>query len=270
MNIVITGSTRGLGFAAARRLLSEGHSVTISSESGTDVTHALESLEKLGLQARGQRCDISSENQIRELIRFARDDGREIDAWINNAGMPGITGRTDQLPTRDLMRLIDVNIKGTCLCSVYALRVFQSQGHGRLLNVVGRGERSPVPFANSYGPSKTWIRSFTLAMAHEVRGSRISVCTFQPGLVRTELTLNVRVVRGHEHRTKYLGVLQRFLGSDPDIPGAAMARVITGRMHNGKEYRAPFFWPALRRLFRPAPPFDVAVQVINSEAANGQ
>ena len=116
------------------------------------------------------------------------------------AGMPGVTGRTDQLPTRDLLRLVDVNIKGTCLCSVHALRVFQSQGHGRLLNVVGRGEKSPVPFANAYGPSKTWIRSFTLAMAHEVRGSRILVATFQPGLVHTELTLNVRVVRGHEHR----------------------------------------------------------------------
>ena len=262
MNIVITGSTRGLGFAAARRLLSEGHSVTISSESGADVTHALESLESVGLQARGQRCDIARENDVRALIRFARDDGREIDGWINNAGMPGVTGRTDQLPTADLQRLVDVNIKGTCLCSVHAMRVFQSQGHGRLLNVVGRGEKSPVPFANAYGPSKMWIRSFTLAMAHEVRGSRIAVATFQPGLVHTELTLTVRVVRGHEHRTRYLAALQRFLGNDPDIPGDAMARVITGSMRNGKEYRSPVIGPALRRLLRPPAPINVRTQVI--------
>ena len=265
MNIVITGSTRGLGFAAARRLLSEGHSVTISSESGTDVTQALEKLETMGLRARGTRCDISSEDDVRELVRFARDGGLEIDAWINNAGMPGVTGRTDQLPTATLKRLIDVNIKGTCLCSIHALRMFQAQGHGRLLNVVGRGEKSPVPFANAYGPSKTWIRSFTLAAAREVRGSGITVATFQPGLVHTKMTLGMTVVRGHERRTKYLGALQRFLGNDPEIPGDAMAAVITGDMRNGKEYRGPLFGPAFRRIWKPPGRFDITTTVIDPE-----
>lgn len=266
MNIVITGSTRGLGFAAAKCLLSEGHSVTISSESGADVTQALEQLETMGLQARGTRCDISREDDVRDLIRFVRDGGLEIDGWINNAGMPGVTGRTDQLPTATLMKLVDVNIKGTCLCSVHALRMFQAQGHGRLLNVVGRGEKSPVPFANAYGPSKTWIRSFTRAAAREVTGSNIAVATFQPGLVHTEMTLGIRVVRGHEHRVKYLGALQRFLGNDPEIPGDAMAAVITGPMKNGKAYRAPVFGLALRRLFAPPPKIDIEMDVVEAEA----
>lgn len=266
MNIVITGDTRGLGFAAAKCLLSQGHSVTICSESGTDVTHALEQLETTGLQARGIRCDVSSGDDILELTRFARDGGREIDGWINNAGMPGVTGRTEQLPAHDLLKLIDVNIKGTYLCSVHALRVFQAQGHGRLLNVIGRGANSPVPFANAYGPSKMWIQSFTRAMAKEVRGSKIAVCTFQPGLVHTQLTLNVRVVRGHEQRTKYLGTLQRFLGNEPDIPGDAMAKVIAGTMRNGKAYRAPVLRPALRRLLSPPPPIEITTHVIDPES----
>jgi len=265
MNIVITGGTRGLGFATAKRLLTEGHSVTICSESGTDVMQALEQLETMGLQARGTRCDISREDDVRELVRFVRDGGLEIDGWINNAGMAGVTGRTDQLPTATLTQLIDVNIKGTCLCSVHALRMFQAQGHGRLLNVVGRGEKAPVPFANSYGPSKTWIRSFTMAAAKEVRGSNIAVATFQPGLVHTKMTLGIRVVRGHERRVKYLGALQRFLGNDPDIPGDAMAAVITGDMKNGKAYRAPFFGPALKRLISPPDKFDITQTVVEPE-----
>ncbi len=266
MNIVITGSTRGLGFAAARRLLSEGHRVTICSESAADVTQALERLENAGLQARGIRCDISSEDDVRALVMFAREGGRDIDAWVNNAGMPGVTGRTEQLPTSSLMRLIDVNIKGTCLCSVHAMRAFRMQGHGRLLNVVGRGERSPVPFANSYGPSKTWIRTFTLALAREARGSKIAVCTFQPGLVHTQLTLNVRVVRGHERRVRFLAAVQRFLGNEPEIPGNAMARVITGRMRNGRAYRAPVWRPTLRRLFSPPPPIEITTRMIEPGA----
>ncbi|NND36592.1 MAG: SDR family oxidoreductase [Gammaproteobacteria bacterium] len=265
MNIVITGSTRGLGFATAKRLLSEGHSVTISSESGADVTEALEQLETMGLQARGTRCDISSEDDVRRLLRLVRDGGLEIDGWINNAGVPGVTGRTDQLPTAALMKLVDINIKGTCLCSMHALRLFQAQGHGRLLNVVGRGEKSPVPFANAYGPSKMWIRNFTMAAAKEVKGSNIAVATFQPGLVHTKMTLEIRVVRGHERRVKYLGALQRFLGNEPEIPGDAMAAVITGDMKNGKAYRAPVFGPFFSRLISPPPKIAIAVDAVEAE-----
>ena len=249
MNIVITGSTRGLGLAAARQLLSEGHSVTISSESAADVTQTLERLESTGLQARGIRCDVSVEEDVRALVLFAREGGRDIDAWVNNAGIPGVTGRTDELPVADLMNLIDVNIRGTCVGSVHALRAFQQQGHGRLMNVIGRGAKAPVPFANAYGPSKTWIRSFTLGIAHEIRGSRIAACTFDPGLVRTDLTLNVRVVRGHEQRIRYLGAIQRFLGNEPEVPGKAMAKIVAGRLRNGRAYHAPVLMPALGRLF---------------------
>lgn len=265
MNFVITGSTRGLGLAAARRLLADGHDVVICSESADDVDRALADLDRSGFAARGTRCDISSEKDVRALVEFARDGSRDIDGWINNAGVPGVTGRTDQLPIASLMRVIDVNIRGTCLGSVQALRQFQRQGHGHLLNVVGRGEKSPVPFANAYGPSKTWIRSFTLAMAREVRGSRIAVGTFQPGLVHTELTLGIRVVRGHEHRVRPLAALQRWLGNEPRIPGDCLARAISGPMRNGRAYRTPVLLPALRRLVSPPPPVSIATTVLEPE-----
>ena len=115
MNIVITGSTRGIGLAAAKQLLRDGHAVTICSEDEADVTTALAALESEGLQARGIRCDVSMESDIEALLNFARENGRDIDAWINNAGMPGVTGRTDELPTDYLRRVIAVNIQGTCL-----------------------------------------------------------------------------------------------------------------------------------------------------------
>lgn len=268
MNIVITGSTRGLGFAAARRLLADGHDVTISSEEDADVERSLATLAQAGLEARGIRCDISSEREVLSLVQVAREGGRHIDAWINNAGMPGVTGRTDQLPTTHLQRLIDVNIKGTCLCSVHALRVFQSQGTGRLLNVIGRGARSPVPFANSYGPSKIWIRSFTRAMAREVRGSNIVVCTFQPGLVHTRLTTRVGVIRGHEHRTRALPFVQRYLGNSPEIAGDRMARVVTGTMQNGRQYRVPVLRHAIRRLWSRPPEVAIEIELIEPEGTN--
>ena len=93
MQIVITGSTRGIGFAAAQRLLTDGHSVTICSEDEADVERALNALCQAGHAARGIRCDVSLENDVLALLRFAQDGGQSIDAWINNAGMPGITGK---------------------------------------------------------------------------------------------------------------------------------------------------------------------------------
>jgi len=265
MNIVITGSTRGIGFAAARTLLRAGHAVTLCSEDQADVTRALAELEQEGLAARGLRCDISKEADIEALLHFAREDGRDIDAWINNAGMPGVTGRTDELPTDYLRRVIAVNIRGTCLGSVYALRAFHAQGHGRLLNVIGRGAGSPVPFANAYGPSKTWIRTFTKAIARELRGTNIAAATFQPGLVHTKLTLEMTVVKGHEHRTKLLPATQRYLANSPDFAGQHMATTITGPMRNGKEYRVPFVRRSLRRLIAPPSPIEVAIHVIDPE-----
>lgn len=266
VNIVITGATRGLGFATAWRLLSAGHEVTICSEDHADVEQALESLRAAGSTACGVRCDISSEKEVRGLVRFAREGGRSVDAWINNAGVPGITGRTDQLPAAHQMRVIDVNIRGTCLCSIHALRRFQAQGHGRLCNVVGRGEKSPVPFSNSYGPSKTWVRSFTRAMAAEVQGSAIAVCTFQPGLVHTQMTLDVTVVRGHEARLRALPAIQRYLGNEARVPADSLAKIITGDVRNGRAYRAPVLRPALRRLFVRPPRVSISAEVIEPEA----
>ena len=265
MNIVITGSTRGIGLAAAKRLIRDGHAVTICSEDEADVTTALAALEREGLQARGMRCDVATESDIEALLNFAREDGHDIDAWINNAGMPGVTGRTDELPTDYLRRVIAVNIQGTCLGSVYALRAFHAQGHGRLLNVIGRGASAPVPFANAYGPSKTWIRTFTTAIARELRGTNIAAATFQPGLVHTKLTLEVTVVRGHEHRTRWLPATQRYLANSPEFAGTCMARTISSAMHNGKAYRVPFVRRSLRRLIFPPSPFEVTTHVIDPE-----
>ncbi|UCG73013.1 MAG: SDR family oxidoreductase [Chromatiales bacterium] len=265
MNIVITGATRGLGLAAARALLARGHTVVICSEDGDDVARALDTLQRDGLPARGMRCDICSEQQVIDLLGFAQADGQPVDAWINNAGMPGITGRTDQIPTAYLQRLIDTNIKGTCLCSVHALRLFHAQGHGRLLNVLGRGATRPVPFSNSYGPAKTWIRSFTRAIATEVRGTNIAVATFQPGLVHTQMTLDVQVVAGHEHRMKLLPAAQRYLGNEPEFAGEHLARIITGNMRNGKAYRLPVLGPALRRLIAGAPAIPITTRTIDAE-----
>ena len=265
MNIVITGATRGLGLAAARALLASGHTVVICSEDGDDVARTLNALEREGLHARGTRCDISSEQEVLKLGRFAREDGQSVDAWVNNAGLPGITGRTDEVPTAYLQRLIDTNIKGTCLCSVHALRMFHAQGHGRLLNVLGRGAKTPVPFSNAYGPAKTWIRSFTRALASEVRGTNIAVATFQPGLVHTKMTLDVQVVAGHEHRMKLLPAAQRYLGNEPEFAGEYLARIVTGRMRNGKAYRLPVFGPAVRRLLAGAPDVAITTRTIKPE-----
>jgi glucose 1-dehydrogenase len=91
---------------------------------------------------------------------------------------------------------------------------------GKLINLLGRGTRRPVPFGNPYGSSKAWVRNFTLALAKEYKHSGVGVFAFNPGLVDTDLLRNVKVVAGYEARVKPLETIVRFWAKPPEVPAA--------------------------------------------------
>ena len=217
---VITGSSRGLGYAIAEAYAREGAKVVIASRTQTAVDKAVRRLWENGAQAEGLACDVSDLQQVEALAEFAVQKFGSLDIWVNNAGLSAPYGPTAHLPSESFQSVIDTNITGTYNGSVTAMRHFARQKSGKLINLLGRGDKGAVPLQNAYSSSKVWVRNFTKALAKEYANSGVDVFGFNPGLVRTDMISNIEAVSGYEHRLNPLRYVTMLWGNDADVPAA--------------------------------------------------
>lgn len=215
---VITGSSRGLGLAIAQTYADAGAAVIISSRTASAVDAAVAAFNAEGFRAAGLACDVVDLKQVQALRQLALDSFGGLDIWVNNAGLAGVYGPTLGVPPERYMRVIQTNIVGTYYGSRVAMQHFLDQGRGKLINMLGRGDRKPVPMQNAYAPSKAWVRSFTLALAKEYKASGVGVFAFNPGLVDTDMLRQIEVVPGHEEDVNPLRTVIRLWGNEPSVP----------------------------------------------------
>jgi glucose 1-dehydrogenase len=213
---VITGGTRGLGLAIAEAFIEEGAVVVVASRSQGSVDRARTRLASAGGVAQGMALDVSSPAQVRALGDLAASLG-PIDIWVNNAGLSAPYGPTLEVSPEAFHEVVNTNIMGVYNGSREAFRHFQPRRRGKLINVIGRGARGPVPFQNAYAASKAWVRSFTLALAKETRGSGVGVFAFQPGMLRTDMLLAPMAIEGHERRLDAMETIVRMWARPPAV-----------------------------------------------------
>lgn len=213
---VITGASRGLGLAIARAYAREGASVVLAARTQAAVDRVVEELTAQGQAAAGLACDVSDPQQVEGLAQLAEERFGRIDIWVNNAGVSAPYGPTPEVQPEDFLQTCQTNIFGTYHGSMAALKRFQKQGSGKLINMLGAGSERPAPNQNAYGSSKIWIRWFSSALAKEIAGSGIEVMQLQPGLMMTDLITNVEVVEGYGEKVKPLETVSRILGVQPE------------------------------------------------------
>jgi NAD(P)-dependent dehydrogenase (short-subunit alcohol dehydrogenase family) len=252
---VITGASRGLGLAIARAYTREGASVVLAARAQASVDRVVQELTAQGKPAAGLACDVSDPQQVERLARLAEERFGRIDIWVNNAGVSAPYGPTPWVQPDDFLKTCQTNIFGTYHGSMTALKRFQKQGSGKLINLLGAGSDRSAPNQNAYGSSKIWIRWFSTALAKEIAGSGIEVMQLQPGLMLTSLITNIEVVAGYSEKMKPFETVQRILAVQPEYSaekavwlassatdgknGLSVKAVGTGRMLSG----------ALRELF---------------------
>ena len=215
---VITGGSRGLGLGIATAFVQEGASVVIASRSANSVERAVAHLRSLGGQANGISCDVGELEQVENLAAFASEQFGGFDIWVNNAGISCPTGPTVHIPPEMVTPLVRTNIVGVYHGSIVAMRHFVPQGFGKLINMVGKGERRPVPLHSAYASSRAWVRNFTLSMAKEYKSTGVGVFLLNPGLVETDMLDDLHFIEGYEHNVKVLRVVRRILASPPEVP----------------------------------------------------
>ena len=252
---VITGGSRGLGLAIAQTYARAGAKVVIASRTPRAVDLAVDSLRASGYQAAGLDCDVADMAQVEALAQHAIQTFGRMDIWVNNAGLSAPYGPTVHIPRRDFITVINTNIIGTYNGSIVAMRHFLAQKSGKLINLLGRGDKGSIALQNAYSSSKVWVRNFTKTLANEYRNSGVDIFGFNPGLVRTEMLSNVHAVVGYEEQMNPLRFVAMLWGNDADVPAekalwlaspatdgknGTMVTVLTKRMMISRLIALPF------------------------------
>lgn len=215
---VITGASRGLGWAIAQAYAREGAAVVLGARSADGIRRAVTELESRGQRAAGLACDASDPQQVEALARLAEERLGRIDIWVNNAGISAAYGPTVGVTPDAFIAATRVNIFSTYYGSMAAMRRFLPQRSGKLINLLGAGSDRPAPNQNAYGSSKVWIHWFSAALAKENQGSGVEILSFNPGLVLTDLLTHVEVVKGYAEKVRPLETVMRMWANPPDVP----------------------------------------------------
>ncbi len=216
---VITGSTRGLGLAIAQAYAREGASVVLTGRTEADLQSIVADMQQQGKHATSIVADVGQLSEVQAIADHALQTFGAIDIWVNNAGYGGVYGSTADIAPEDFERVLRTNIFGTYYGSLVALNYFRAyRRKGKIINILGRGDRSPAPYQIAYGSSKSWVRAFTLALAQEQKKSGIGIYAINPGLMDTDLLRKVEVVRGYEGQLKRFGTIIRMWANPPEVP----------------------------------------------------
>ena len=189
-SIVITGSSRGIGYGLAEAFLQRGCQVMIAGRSLASTSKALAKLKaKYGPDSlRGYPCEVSVPEQVQSLWDEAITEFGKVDIWINNAGVNHPMKSLWELPTETVQSVIATNLLGLTFCSQVAIKGMLAQGHGHLYNMEGHGsDGQMLNGMTGYGASKSAVRYLTKALVKETQGTVVKVSTLSPGIVITKL-----------------------------------------------------------------------------------
>jgi len=191
-SIVITGSTRGIGFALGREFLRRDCQVVISGRNTDGVKSSANQLidEFASDRVSGFPCDVTDYDQVMELWERSHKRFGSIDIWINNAGISNGQALPWEIPPNELRSVVETNMLGELYGTRVAMQGFHAQGYGALYNVEGLGANGKTNRVNGlsvYGMTKAGLHYFNKCLAQEISNPKIITGSLQPGMVLTDM-----------------------------------------------------------------------------------
>jgi len=190
--MLITGGSRGIGAACARRAARAGYDVCINyARRDHDAEAVAAECRALGSRALAVRADVSSEGDVERLFETACGALGPLTCLVNNAGIVAPLARLDTFSGERVRRLFEVNVVGAIICAREAVRRMSTRhgGHGGVIvNVSSRAASlgSPGEYVD-YAASKAAIDTLTIGLGQEVAREGIRVNAVRPGLIATEI-----------------------------------------------------------------------------------
>lgn len=183
---VVTGGSRGLGLAIARRLLENGARVAVWDVDAEALDAAGEALSPLG-EVLAVTADVASPSSVAAALASTEAALGPASILVNNAAIPGPNALSWEVPLDEWQRVLDVNLTGTLLCCRAVIPAMLRQEYGRIVNIASVAAKEPSPMIAGYAASKAAVVSLTKTLGRELATSGITVNCVAPGAIRTAI-----------------------------------------------------------------------------------
>ena len=185
---LITGGSRGIGAACARKLASLGADIAVvyagNAEKATEVCAACEAL---GVRARAYQCNVADFDAVKQTVAAVNAELGSVDLLVNSAGITR-DGLVAAMREADFDAVIATNLKGTFNMIRHCARLFLRAGHGRIVNISSVAGVAGNAGQANYSASKAGVIGLTKSVARELAPKGITCNAVAPGFVATDMT----------------------------------------------------------------------------------
>lgn len=220
--VVITGSTRGLGFELAKEFKKNDFNVVICGTNEEGIEKAIDKLEEVSGNGKsfGYKCNVSDIIEVESLCNAAAEKFGNIDIWINNAGVNQSFKYAWELESDEIDFLFGVDLKGTINGTNTAVKQMMKQGFGAIYNVEGMGSNDAIQCKFAlYGTAKRAVTYYTDAVAKELaeQNSPIIIGKLSPGIMITDFLTSAKGKQKAYELDEKTKKVYNILGDYPDV-----------------------------------------------------
>ena len=187
---IITGGGRGLGRSVALAFGKEGAKVVVAARTREEIEHVAEELRSLRKDAIAIPADVSSEDQVNQMVRKALEAYSTIDILVNNAGARGPIAPIHEISLAEWEQTLRVNLTAAFLCTKAVIPVMIKKKEGKILNVATT--MTPRPNLTPYMVAKAGLIHLTKQLSRELKDYNIQVNAIHPGVMDTQMQEEIR------------------------------------------------------------------------------
>ncbi|ADO75788.1 SDR family NAD(P)-dependent oxidoreductase [Stigmatella aurantiaca] len=220
---LVTGASAGLGEQFAQRFAQDGHDLILVARTTSRLETLAARLEQAhGIKAHVLTADLSRPEAPERLFEDVRARGLTVEYLVNNAGF-GSAGPFLEQPLEREAEMVEVNCTSLLKLTHLFARTMRERGSGRILNIASTAGFQPGPYMATYYATKAFVLSFSEALAHELKGTGVTVTCYCPGATHTEFAARAQVEKSR--------LFQRpGVATAPDVAADGYAAMMKGRV----------------------------------------